>query len=116
MFYYFSFLSFTSATLCQYGQVVPKMQVALEGTSPKIFCNSTTTPSWSRNGVKIEPSTGGPFYILFSKVLAVDSGAYFCRGTYYNNVTFTDSSRLFVGGKHNCSSHKILSEHSKLAS
>jgi len=75
------------------------MQIAYEGTSPDIFCNSSTTPKWFKNGEKIRSSRGKPFYISFTDVQDKDSGDYFCQGTYVNNDIFNVSSHLFVGGK-----------------
>jgi len=98
-FYSILLLCVTSTVICEFGQVIPNIQIAYEGTNLTIFCNSSTAPKWFKNGKQKGSTKGGPFYLFFTDVNGTDSGDYFCQGTYANNDIFNVSSRLFVGGE-----------------
>ena len=84
--------------------IFPEYQLAYLGTSPSIFCNSSTLPKWSKDGIPMGSISHNPYYIYYNKIREVNSGRYKCEGTFQvkGNPTylkFTAYSDLFVGSE-----------------
>ena len=97
---YWTVLLIPAVVFCEYGEIIPKLQLAYEGTNPTIFCNSSTEPIWFKNGIEIERNDKNLLYVSFFGVLEEDSGDYACHGKFADNRrNFTIYSKLLVGGK-----------------
>ena len=97
---YLTLILFPAVVVCEYGEIIPELQLAFVGTNPTIFCNSSTQPTWFKNGIEIEKNHKNPLYVSFYDVLEEDSGYYACHGKFADNRrNFTIHSKLLVGGK-----------------
>ena len=86
-----------AAVMCKYGDVLPLIQIAYVGTTPTIFCNSSTAPKWFKDGIRMGVK-GNPFQVALRDVQDNESGKYACWGTLGEGLgNFTSYSTLIVG-------------------
>ena len=63
----------------EYEAIFPEYQLAYLDTSPSIFCNSSTLPKWSKDGIPIDSRFRNRYYIYYNKIREVNSGRYKCE-------------------------------------
>ncbi len=89
------------------GNVDPITQVVYISQEIRIYCYSSTTPKWEKDGrridnpnVNIGSSMGKyKYYLKVSRTTELDSGTYTCHGKRDEpSVSFSASAQVFVGG------------------
>ena len=88
----------------EYEAIFPEYQLAYLDTSPSIYCNSSSPPMWSKDGIPMDSRSHNPYYIYYNKVREVNSGRYKCEGTFQikgipTHLMFSAYSDLFVGSE-----------------
>ena len=88
----------------EYEAIFPEYQLAYLDTSPSIFCNSSTPPKWSKDGIPMDSSFRNQYNIYYNKIREVNSGRYKCEGTFQikgipTHLRFSAYSDLFVGSE-----------------
>lgn len=83
-------------------EVVPSRQVKKVGSQVSMFCDSDTTPHWTKDNTNLSNRINNiGFKIVITKTEEQDSGKYACTGTYRDGeVSFTAHSSLYVGCKY----------------
>ena len=88
----------------EYEAIFPEYQLAYLDTSPSIYCNSSSPPRWSKDGIPMVSRSHNPYYMYYNKIREVNSGRYKCEGTFQikgipTHLMFSAYSDLFVGSE-----------------
>ncbi len=82
------------------GMINPPHIVSYEGSDINVSCTSDTSVQWAK---KSSPNLSLSYdlqhgrHLTLKNVTMLDSGKYYCFGTYFNK-NFTDSIDILIGG------------------
>ena len=87
------------------GFVSPSFQIIYTNTTAKIYCESTTKPTWRKGTQQVTTYLGnfifnkkGRELVLIDAKQIIHHGIYECRGTNKFKKTFRATSIVYVGG------------------
>ncbi len=84
----------------KYGSVWPPIQLAYEGSTVRILCNTISLPKWKLNGSQLYSNNSKfeGYYLILNNVQQSNTGTYLCRGTKTFNRPFESIAEVLIGG------------------